>query len=49
MWYLQQDVNSFKSRLDNFWHNQDIVYDYRAEIHVTGNRSEVCSAYDKFS
>ena len=34
-------VNCFKSRLDNFWKNQDITYDFRAEIYGTGNRSEV--------
>ena len=35
-------VNCFKNRLDKFWSNQDIIiYDYQAEIHATGNRSEV--------
>jgi len=34
-------VNCFKSRLDKFWQNQDIVYVFRAEIEGTGNRSEV--------
>ena len=34
-------VNCFKNRLDKFWSNQDIIYDYQAEIHGTGNRSEV--------
>ena len=34
-------VNCFKNRLDKFWSNQDIFYDYQAEIHGTGNRSEV--------
>jgi len=34
-------VNCFKNRLDNFWKNQDIIYDYHADIHGTGNRSEV--------
>ena len=33
-------VNCFKNRLDKFWSNQDIIYDYQAEIHGTGNRSE---------
>jgi len=28
-----------KSYLDKFWHYQDIVYDYKAEIHGTGSRS----------
>jgi len=34
-------VNCFKSRLDNFWKNQDIIYDYQSDIHGTGNRSEI--------
>ena len=34
-------VNCFKNRLDKFWSNQDIIYDYQAEIHGTGNRGEV--------
>jgi len=38
---LADSVNCLKSRLDNFWQNQDIVYNFRAEIEGTGNRSEV--------
>jgi len=38
---LADSVNCFKSRLDKFWQNQDIVYNFRAEIEGTGNRSEV--------
>jgi len=38
-------VNSFKSRLDNFWKSQDVLYDYYAEIHGTGNRSEASSKF----
>jgi len=34
-------ANCFKNRLDNFWKNQDIIYDYQADIHGTGNRNEV--------
>jgi len=34
-------VNCFKSRLDKFWQNEDIVYNFRAEIEGTGKRSEV--------
>ena len=36
-------VNCFKSRprLDKFWKNQKIIYDYHAHIQGTGNRSEV--------
>jgi len=32
-------TNTFKSRLDKFWSNQVIIYDYRAEIQGTGSRS----------
>ena len=28
-------------RLDKFWHSQDIVYDFRAQLQGTGSRSEV--------
>jgi len=38
---LSDSVNCFKYRLDKFWQNQDIVYNFRAEIEGTGNRSEV--------
>ena len=34
-------TNTFKARLDKFWHNQDIVYDFRAQLQETGSRSEV--------
>ena len=30
-----------KARLDKFWHSQDIVYDFRAQLQGTGSRSEV--------
>jgi len=32
-------VNTFKGRLDKFWSNQDVLYDYKADLHVIGNRS----------
>ena len=31
----------FKTRLDTFWHNQDIMYDFRAQLEGTGSRSEI--------
>ena len=34
-----ESTNTFKSRLDKFWFNQEIIYDYRAEIQGTGSRS----------
>ena len=36
-----ESVNCFKNRLDNFWKNREIIYNFRAEIYGTGNRSEV--------
>jgi len=32
-------VNKVKLHLDRLWQYQDIVYDYKAEIHGTGSRS----------
>ena len=37
------DVNSlkqFETRLDKFWGNQDVMFDWTAEITGTGDRSE---------
>ena len=31
-------TNTFKARLDKFWHNQDTVYNSRAQLHGTGSR-----------
>jgi len=33
-------ANTFKARLDKFWHNQDIIYNFRAQLQGTGSRSE---------
>ena len=38
---LADSVNCSKSRLDKFWQNEAIVYNFRAEIEGTGKRSEV--------
>ena len=35
----EESTNTFKSRLVKFWSNQEIIYDYRAEIQGTGSRS----------
>jgi len=32
-------TNTFKARLDKFWHNQDVVYDCKAQLQGTGSRS----------
>jgi len=31
-------TNTFKARLDKFWHNQDVVYDFKAQLQGTGSR-----------
>jgi len=36
---LSDTVNMFKSRFDKFWQHQDVIYDFKAEIHGTGSRS----------
>jgi len=35
-------INCFKSRLDKFWNNQDVLYNWEAVFAGTGNRS-LCS------
>jgi len=32
-------TNIFKDILDKFWVNQDILYDFKAQLHGTGSRS----------
>jgi len=32
-------LNCFKTRLDKFWFNQDIMYDFKAPFMGTGSRS----------
>ena len=34
-------TDTFKARLDKFWHNQDIVYNFRAQLQGTGRQSFV--------
>jgi len=34
-----ETVNTFKFRLDNFWLEQDVLYDYNTDLHGIGNRS----------
>jgi len=36
---LSDTVNTVKSRLDKFWQHQDVIYDFKAEIHGTESRS----------
>jgi len=32
-------MDSFKNKLDKFWSNQDIIYDYKAELTGIGSMS----------
>jgi len=32
-------VNTFKNRLDIFWSNQEVIFNYKADLAGTGNRS----------
>jgi len=34
-------IDCFKNRLDKFWSNQELIYNFRAEIWGTGSRSEI--------
>jgi len=36
-----ESTNTFKSRLDKFWSNREIIYDYRPEIQGTGSQSVI--------
>ena len=33
-------TNTFKAKLDKFWHNQDIIYNLRAQLQGTKSRRE---------
>ena len=33
-------VNTFKTRLDKYWKDRDVMYDWSSEITGTGDRSE---------
>jgi len=32
-------VNCFENRLDKFWSNREVLYNHKADLHGTGNRS----------
>ena len=34
-----KSLNSFKTLLDKFWYNQDILYDFEAPLKITNNRT----------
>jgi len=35
-----ESVNTFKTRLDKYWRNQPLLYDFKAELAETGNQSK---------
>jgi len=39
--YSANNVNTFKNRLDRFWTNQELMYDYKSSLTRIGNRSPV--------
>ena len=39
------NTNIFKRRLDAYWHDQDIIYDFRAQLQGTGSHSEAFRNY----
>jgi len=34
-----ETVNAFTRRLDKLWTDQDVLYNYKADLHGIGNRS----------
>jgi len=40
---LARDTNTFKHRLQPYWQNQDIIYDFCAQLQGTRSHSEVLS------
>ena len=36
-----KSVDSFKSRLDKFWNDQEVKFNWKADITGTGNRSNL--------
>jgi len=35
-----ENTNTYKARLDKFWRDQDMLYDYRDELTGIGSRSQ---------
>ena len=36
-----ESTSTFTTRFDTFRYNQDIMYDFRAQLEVTGGQSEI--------
>ena len=37
--FFADTISTFKNRLDKFWSDQEVLYDYNANLHGIGNRS----------
>ena len=37
---MANSTNTFKRRLDTYWQDQEIIYDFHAQLQGTGSRSE---------
>ena len=37
-----KSLNSFKIRLEKFWYNLDIVYEFEAPLRITNNTTGTC-------
>jgi len=35
---MTNSTNTFKRMLDMYWQDQEIIYDFRAQLQVTGSR-----------
>ena len=44
---MANSTNTFKRRLDIHWQDQEIIYDFHAQLQGTGSRSEVFR-YNKY-
>ena len=38
---MANSTNTFKRRLGTYWQDQEIIYDFHAQLQGTGSRSEV--------
>jgi len=38
---MANSTNTFKHRLDIYWQDQEIIYDFRAQLQGTGSRSNI--------
>jgi len=38
---MTNSTNTFKHRLDIYWRDQDIIYDFRAQLQGTRSRSDI--------